>query len=602
MGFDPRQTLADDHFHRDRITVGAPERITIVCSAMEYVHKVQTTVVSTSPFDGQSPGTSGLRRPVATFMQDNYTENFIQCILDGGLKEKKKGAKLIVGGDGRYFNDVVIQKILKIAAANGIAHVAMGVSGLMTTPAVSLAVRELKADGAILLTAGHRPGGAKGDFGIKFNGSNGGPASKSVNDKIHELSKTITHYSMCPDLVINCSAIGRQRVDIDGVGTMTVEIFDSVKQYADRMERMFDFYLLKSLFSGSITGKPFRVFIDCMHGVTGPFVLALFHDRLGAFTEDMRNCKPLADFGGCRPDPNMVNAAALVTEMERGTHDLGAAFDADGDRNMILGERGFFVHPSDSLAVLADSVNSLPCFKGSSDIKGFARSMPTSAAVDRVAKKSTLKCYEVPTGCVFFADLMDAGLLSLFGEESFGTGCDYIREKDSIWSVLAWLTVVAKSKMSVEQIVRRHWATYGRNVSTRHDFENCDVASCHEMMRNLEQTITSPDFAGRSFTVENRTFTVSTADNFAYVSPVSGATVGNQGLRVCFTDGSRLIFRISDTSSSGATFCIYVDYYESNSQHHQLPATVLSKPLIDIALKLSGIKKFTGRSEPTVVI
>ncbi|KHJ44447.1 putative phosphoglucomutase [Trichuris suis] len=527
-------------------------------------------------------------------MQEHYAENFIQCILDGGLKEKKKGATLILGGDGRVLNDIVFQKIFKIAAANGVAHIKMGVSGLMTTPAVSLAVREFKADGAIVLTASHNPGGQNGDFGIKFNGSNGGPASASVAEDIYQLTKTITHYSTCPELVINYTSIGCQRVDIDNVGTMTVEIFDSIKQYSDRMERIFDFYLLKSLFSGSITGKPFRVLIDCMHGVTGPFVRALFHDRLGAFSEDMRNCDPLSDFGGFIPDADLTQSN-LVVEMERGTHDLGAAFDADGDRNIILGERGFFVTASDSLAVLADNVDTFPYFRSLADVKGFARSMPTTAAVDR--QKLNLTCYEVPADGSLFADLMDAGLVTLFGDESLGIGYSYIREKDCIWSVLAWLTVVAKRKMSVEQIMRRHWATFGRNVFIRYDFENCDAAACHEMMSKLEQTITNASFAGRSFTGENRTFTVSKADNFTYVNPINGAV----GLRICFTDNSRLIFRLFDMSSTMATVCIYADYYESDRQRQQLSASVLSKPLIDIAFDLSEIKKFVGCSEPTVV-
>ncbi|CDW55556.1 phosphoglucomutase [Trichuris trichiura] len=526
-------------------------------------------------------------------MQEHYAENFIQCILDGGLKEKKKGATLVVGGDGRNLNDLVFQKIFRIAAANGVGHIKMGVSGLMTTPAVSLAIREFKADGAIILTASHSPGGQNGDFGIKFNGSNGGPVSISVAENIYQLTKTITRYSTCPELLINYTSVGSQRVDIDNVGTMTVEIFDSIKQYSDRMERIFDFYLLKSLFSGSITGKPFRVLIDGMHGVTGPFVLSLFHDRLGAFSEDMRNCDPLSDFGGFIPDTDLTQSA-LIVEMERGTHDLGAVFDADGDRSIILGERGFFVTASDSLAVLADSIDTLPYFKTLSDVKGFARSMPTAAAVDR--QKLNLTCFEVPSNGSFFADLMDAGLVSLFGDESLGIGCSYIREKDCIWSVLAWLTVVARRKMSVEQIMRRHWGAFGRNVFIRYDFENCDVAACREMMSKLEQTVTNASFAGRSFTAESQTFTVSKADNFTYVSPTNGA-----GLRIFFTDNSRLIFRLFDVSTTEATVCIYADYYVNDKQRQQLSASVLAKPLIDIAFALSEIKKFVGRVEPTVV-
>uniref|UniRef100_A0A5S6R4I1 phosphoglucomutase (alpha-D-glucose-1,6-bisphosphate-dependent) n=1 Tax=Trichuris muris TaxID=70415 RepID=A0A5S6R4I1_TRIMR len=568
---------------------------------MDCAHNVHAVTVATKAFQDQKPGTSGLRKPVATYMQEHYTENFVQCILDAGLGDRKRGAKLVVGGDGRYLSDEVLQKIFRIAAANGVAHIRIGKNGLMSTPSVSLAIREFKADGGIILTASHNPGGLKGDFGIKFNVSNGGPALESVTDKIYQLSTRITEYSICPDLKINYDSIGRQEVKVDNVGAMTIEVFDTVSQYADRMEQMFDFGLLKSLVSGKLTGKPFRVLIDSLHGVTGPYVVAIFHERLGAPMENLRHYNPLPDFGGHHPDPNLTYAAGLVTEMQKGAHDFGAAFDGDGDRNMIIGEKGFFVTPSDSLAILARHADSFPYFKHTGGVKGYARSMPTAAAVDRVAKQFNRECFEVPTGWKFFGNLMDAGRLSICGEESFGTGCDYIREKDGIWSSLAWLTVLATCKMSVGDIVRAHWSTYGRNVFTRYDYENCDGASCKAMMEKLEKTISDGQFIGKSFSNHGRTFTVSKADSFAYTDPIDHSLSKNQGLRIYFADNSRLVYRISGTGSTGATVRIYVDGFEENVERQKMPAGELLKPLIDLALELCEIKKYTGRDKPTVI-
>ncbi|VDP05972.1 unnamed protein product [Soboliphyme baturini] len=400
-------------------------------------HKVET--VKTTVFEGQKPGTSGLRKPVPTFQTPNYTENFIQCSIDAGLGGKKKGATLVVGGDGRYLCDHVVQLIIQIAAANGVHKLIVGQNGFFSTPAVSCIIRKYKTDGGIILTASHNPGGPNGDFGIKFNIANGGPAPEMITEKIFELTKEIKKYHICPELKVDLSSLGEQEFDIEGVGKFVIDVIDSVKDYCELMEQIFDFESIRNLISGQTTGTSFRVLIDSMHGATGPYVMRIIGEKLGARTEDLLHCNPLADFGGFHPDPNLTYAASLVDLMRKGSHDLGAAFDGDGDRNMILGKNGFFVTPSDSLAVLANNLECIPYFQHSG-IKGFARSMPTAGAVDRF------------TVC----------------ERRF-------LEKDGIWACLAWLSVLAHLKKSVEEIVRDHWKIYGRNVFTRYTFNHCHV-------------------------------------------------------------------------------------------------------------------------------
>uniref|UniRef100_A0A914HZB9 phosphoglucomutase (alpha-D-glucose-1,6-bisphosphate-dependent) n=1 Tax=Globodera rostochiensis TaxID=31243 RepID=A0A914HZB9_GLORO len=569
----------------------------------------KTATVQTKPFAGQKPGTSGLRKRVPEFQQANYTENFIQCVLDGGLGNAKRGAVLVVGGDGRFLCPQAVNVIIKIAAANGVSKLIIGRDGLLSTPAVSHLIRKgdngRQINGGIILTASHNPGGPKNDFGIKFNCENGGPAPDNVTDRIYQLSTSIAEYHICPNLDLDFGQIGTTTATIEGVGQFVVQVIDSVKDYADYMEQLFDFSKIRALLNGQLTtadGRPFRLLVDSMHGVTGPYVSTIFVDRLGASAESCLRTVPKPDFGGAHPDPNLTYAKGLVDQMARGEHDIGAAFDGDGDRNMIIGRHAFFVTPSDSLAVIAANLDCIPYFKNKTSI-GYARSMPTACAVDRVAKARGRQCYEVPTGWKYFGNLMDAGKLSLCGEESFGTGSDHIREKDGLWALLAWLQILAHTngKQSVEQLVTGLWREHGRNVFTRYDYENVESSGASLMMNYLQPLLSG--FVGMKFDSNGRVFEVVNADNYAYTDPVDGSVTKNQGLRLLFKDGSRVIYRLSGTGSSGATIRLYVESFvdASDQEHLLLPAHELLKPLVLVALDICKMEQFTGRNAPSVI-
>ncbi|XP_077132167.1 phosphoglucomutase-1 isoform X4 [Ranitomeya variabilis] len=481
---------------------------------------------------------------------------------------------------------------------NKIGRLVIGQNGILSTPAVSCIIRKIKAIGGIILTASHNPGGPNGDFGIKFNTSNGGPAPEAITDKIFQLSKTIEEYAICPDLKVDLSTIGKQQFDLENkFKPFTVEIVDSVEAYGNMLRNIFDFSALKELLSGQ---NRLKIRIDAMHGVVGPYVKKIICEELGAPANSAVNCIPLEDFGGHHPDPNLTYASELVDTMKTGEHDFGAAFDGDGDRNMILGKNGFFVNPSDSVAVIAANIFSIPYFQ-QTGVRGLARSMPTSGALDRVAKATKIALYETPTGWKFFGNLMDANKLSLCGEESFGTGSDHIREKDGLWAVLAWLSIIATRRQSVEDILKDHWQQYGRNFFTRYDYEEVDSEGANKMMKDLETLMFDRSFSGQKFSVGEKVYTVEKADNFEYSDSVDGSISRNQGLRIIFTDGSRIIFRLSGTGSAGATVRLYIDSYEKDAPKIYEDPQVMLAPLVTIALKLSKLQERTGRTAPTVI-
>ncbi len=541
---------------------------------------VQT--VSTQPFSDQKPGTSGLRKKVPTFKQPHYLENFIQSIFDS--LEGIQNQTLVVGGDGRYYNREAIQIILKIAAANGIGKVLVGCGGILSTPAASCIIRKNKAFGGIILSASHNPGGPDEDFGVKYNVSNGGPAPEKVTSAIFDRSKTITEYK-----ILDASNVDLDRIGSTQLGSMTVEVIDSVADYAAQMETLFDFALIQELLSGG----SFRICVDSLHAVTGPYAKAIFERRLNAPAGTVQNGEPLEDFGGGHPDPNLVYAKSLVDVMFKADGpDFGAASDGDGDRNMILG-RNFFVTPSDSLAVLAANATLVPGYKDG--LAGIARSMPTSQAPDRVAEKLGVDCYETPTGWKFFGNLLDAGKATLCGEESFGTGSNHIREKDGLWAVLFWLNILAVKKQSVEDIVKDHWATFGRNYYSRHDYEAVESGPANQMMDNLRSSIGS--MPGKTF----GSYEVAYADDFSYTDPVDGSVATQQGIRIGFTDGSRIIFRLSGTGTQGATIRLYVERYEPDASQHDQETQAALADLLQLADGISQLKAITGREQPTVI-
>ncbi|XP_078074532.1 phosphoglucomutase-1 isoform X1 [Mustelus asterias] len=556
--------------------------------------------VLTAPYDAQKPGTSGLRKKTNVFQtKPRYLQNFVQCIFFSIDLRDRQGSTVVVGGDGRYYNKAAIEIIVQMAAANGIGRLVIGQNGILSTPAVSCIIRKIKAIGGIILTASHNPGGPDGDFGIKYNISSGGPAPEAVTEKIFQLSKTIEEYAICPDLKVDLTTIGKQQFDLENkFKPFTVEIVDSVEAYTTMLRNIFDFSALKELLSGP---NQLKIRLDAMHGVMGPYVKKILCEELGAPANSAVNCAPLEDFGGHHPDPNLTYAADLVQAMQTGDYDFGAAFDGDGDRNMILGKHGFFVNPSDSVAVIAANIFTIPYFQ-QTGVRGFARSMPTSGALDRVAKATKIALYETPTGWKFFGNLMDANKLSLCGEESFGTGSDHIREKDGLWAVLAWLSIIAKRKQSVEAIMQDHWQKFGRNFFTRYDYEEVDAAAGAKIVKDLETIMSDRAFVGHKFTVcEGEEYIVDKADNFEYCDPVDGSISRNQGLRIIFTDGSRLIFRLSGTGSAGATIRLYIDsYYKDACKILKDPQAMLA-PLIKIALKISQIHERTGRTKPTVI-
>ncbi|WP_348771529.1 alpha-D-glucose phosphate-specific phosphoglucomutase [Azospirillum sp. SYSU D00513] len=534
----------------------------------------------TTPFDGQRPGTSGLRKAVKTFEQPRYLENFVQSIFDSldGLA----GATLVVGGDGRYHNRTAVQTILRMAAANGVARAVVGRGGILSTPAASCVIRKRKAYGGIILSASHNPGGPDGDFGIKFNAANGGPAPEALTEPFFKRSKEITAYRTLetPDLDLD-------RLGETGLGAMAVEVIDPVADYAEMMEGLFDMGAIRALF-----GSGFRMVFDAMHAVTGPYAVEILERRLGAPAGTAINAVPLEDFGGHHPDPNLAHAAELVAALSGpDAPDFGAASDGDGDRNMILG-RDVFVSPSDSLAVIAANAHHVPVFSGG--LKGVARSMPTSRAVDRVAEKLGIACYETPTGWKFFGTLLDAGRINLCGEESFGTGSDHVREKDGLWAVVMWLNILAARRLSVAELMAEHWGTYGRTYYGRHDYEGIEQQAADRLIEELRGRL--PSLAGTELGGRR----VASADEFSYSDPVDGSRSDRQGLRVSFEDGSRIVYRLSGTGTSGATLRVYFERYEPVGGEHGLETMAALKGLSDLAAELAGIERHTGRTKPDV--
>ncbi|MDA0268089.1 MAG: alpha-D-glucose phosphate-specific phosphoglucomutase [Cyanobacteria bacterium] len=541
---------------------------------------VQT--VSTRPFTDQKPGTSGLRKQVPTFQKPHYLQNFVQSIFDS--LEGYQGQTLVVGGDGRYYNREAIQIILKMAAANGFGRVLVGQGGILSTPAVSCIIRKYQAFGGIILSASHNPGGPDGDFGIKYNTGNGGPAPENVTDAIFARTKVIDQYR-----ILDVSDVDLDRIATTNLGNTRIEVIDAVTDYAALMEALFDFDLIQQF----ITGGNFRLCIDSLHAVTGPYAKAIFERRLNAPAGTVQNGEPLEDFGGGHPDPNLVYAKDLVKVLfGDNAPDFGAASDGDGDRNMILG-RHFFVTPSDSLAVLAANATLVPGYR--EGLAGIARSMPTSQAPDRVAAKLGIDCYETPTGWKFFGNLLDAGKATLCGEESFGTGSNHVREKDGLWAVLFWLNILAVRKQSVEAIVKEHWAIYGRNIYCRHDYEGVDSDRANTLMGNLRAAVGT--MAGKSF----GQYQVDYADDFSYTDPIDGSVSQKQGIRIGFKDGSRIVFRLSGTGTQGATLRVYLERYEADPAKHDQDTQVALADLIQLAEEIAQIKEWTGRDRPTVI-
>ncbi|QKD83442.1 alpha-D-glucose phosphate-specific phosphoglucomutase [Thermoleptolyngbya sichuanensis A183] len=538
--------------------------------------------ISTQPFADQKPGTSGLRKSVPTFQQPNYLANFIQSIFDS--LDGYQGQTLVLGGDGRYYNREAVQLILKMAAANGWGRVKVGHHGILSTPATSCVIRKYKAFGGIILSASHNPGGPNGDFGVKYNIENGGPAPEKVTEAIFARTKEITEYKLLDASDVDIDTLGESKL-----GGMVVEVIDSVADYQELMESLFDFDRIRAL----LTNGSFRLCVDAMHAVTGPYAHAIFEQQLGAPAGTVRSGTPLEDFGGGHPDPNLTYAHDLVEIMfKEDAPDFGAAFDGDGDRNMILG-RNFFVNPSDSLALLAANAHLVPGYKDG--LAGVARSMPTSAAADRVAQRLGIGCYETPTGWKFFGNLLDAGKATLCGEESFGTGSNHIREKDGIWAVLFWLNILAVRQQPVEQIVREHWQMFGRNFYSRHDYEEVASDRAKALVDHVQAQM--PTLPGKTF----GSYTVEYADNFIYTDPVDGSVSQNQGIRIGFTDGSRLILRLSGTGTKGATLRLYLESYEPNIAKHTLDPQVALGDLIAIAEEIAQIKEYTGMDKPTVI-
>ena len=539
-------------------------------------------IVPTTPIEGQRPGTSGLRKKVTVFQRSPYLENFVQSIFDS--LEGFVGRTLVLGGDGRYFNDMAIQIIVRMAAANGFGRVLVGQHGILSTPAASCVIRKHQAFGGIILSASHNPGGPDGDFGIKYNTGNGGPAPEKITEAIYANTQTIARYRTVDAPDVNLAVIGRS-----AVAGMAVEVIDSVADHADLLATLFDFERIGAL----LRSDKFRLCFDAMHAVTGPTAHEIFIKRLGAPVASVINGVPLPDFGGGHPDPNPTYAEDLIKVMfAADAPDFGAASDGDGDRNMIVGRR-FVVTPSDSLAVLAANAHLVPGYAGG--LKGVARSMPTSAAVDRVAAALGIPCFETPTGWKFFGNLLDAGQVTLCGEESAGTGSDHVREKDGVWAVLFWLDILAVRGASVEAIVRDHWRRFGRNFYSRHDFEGVDMAAANGLMASLRASLAT--LPGQ--TVDGAL--IASADDFAYADPVDGSVSTAQGIRIGLADGSRIVFRLSGTGTEGATLRVYLERFEADTAKHDVPTQQALSGLIALAERLADIAQRTGRARPTVI-
>ena len=550
---------------------------------------MQNIVINTQPFTDQKPGTSGLRKKVKVFQQVHYLENFVQSIFD--ILEIPDNATLTLGGDGRFYNTHAAQIIIKMAAANGFARVLVGQGAILSTPAASHIIRKYATNGGIILSASHNSAGPDDDFGIKYNTVNGGPAPEKITEAIFARSKQITQYNIADFADVNIEKLGITTID-----HFTIEVINPVTDYADLMEELFDFSAIKHLFKSGFT-----MMFDAMHAVTGPYAKEIFVDRLGAPAASLMNCALSETFNGGHPDPNLTYAHELVEVLYSSanqTPDFGAASDGDGDRNMILGKR-FFVTPSDSLAIIAANAQLIPAYK--KGLLGVARSMPTSGAVDRVARKLGIDCYETPTGWKFFGNLMDAQKVTLCGEESFGTGSNHVREKDGLWAVLCWLNIIAEksklanAKISVEQIVMAHWAEFGRNVYSRHDYENIPLDSANGVMAHIKSQFNA---------LPNQVFgqySVNSADDFSYTDPIDGSISTNQGVRILFKCGSRIVFRLSGTGTQGATLRIYLESYEPNVANHYLDAQLALSEMIKIALEISELKQRTNRDNPTVI-
>jgi phosphoglucomutase len=537
--------------------------------------------ITTTPYDDQKPGTSGLRKKVPHFQQPNYVENFVQSIFDS--LEGREGQTLVIGGDGRYFNREVIQIALRMAAANGFARTIVGRGGILSTPAASNLIRARAAFGGIILSASHNPGGPTEDFGIKYNASNGGPAPEGITEAIFARSREIAEYCTIDAADLDLDALGTQ-----DLGGMTVEVVDPVEDYAALMERLFDFDAIRDLFRGGFT-----MAFDAMHAVTGPYAREILENRLGAPAGTVMNGEPLPDFGGHHPDPNLVHAKELYDRMMgEGAPDFGAASDGDGDRNLIIG-RGIFVTPSDSLALLAANAHLAPGY--AAGLKGIARSMPTSAAADRVAEKLGIPLYETPTGWKFFGNLLDAGRATLCGEESAGTGSDHVREKDGLWAVLLWLNILAARRQSVMEIVHDHWRSFGRDYYTRHDYEGIDTAPAEALMADLRARL--PELPGTTAAH----MTVERADDFAYSDPVDGSEARAQGVRIYFRGGARAVFRLSGTGTSGATLRVYLERFAPGPDGLDRDPQEALADVITEANAIAGIRARTGRTAPDVV-
>jgi phosphoglucomutase len=549
------------------------------------IHHLPTHV-----FSGQRPGTSGLRKKVTVFMQPMYLENFVQALFDvlngvaadGQVGTALHGQTLVLGGDGRFHNRAAVQTILKLAAANGVQRVLLGQGGILSTPAVSAVIRQRQAFGGIVLSASHNPGGPDGDFGIKYNAGNGGPANETLTEAVYARTQTLSRVTQsdAPD------------IDIDTLGScqmeqLQVEVIDPVADYAAVMRSLFDFDMLRGMFKGGFTMR-----MDAMNAVGGPYAKAILEGELGAPAGTVVNAVPLEDFGGLHPDPNPVNAEELIAHMMRAdAPDFGAAMDGDADRNMVLG-RSFVVSPSDSLALMTAHARLIPGYK--EGLLGVARSMPTSAAVDRVAKAMKLDCFETPTGWKFFGNLLDAGRVTLCGEESYGTGSSHVREKDGLWAILFWLSLQGATGRSVESLVREHWRTYGRNFYSRHDYEAIPTPAADALMADLRAALRA--LQGRAFGQR----TVAVADDFAYTDPVDGSVSSKQGVRLIFDDGARVIFRLSGTGTEGATLRVYLELHEPDVAQHDTPAQDKLADLIALADQVAQIHARTGMAAPSV--
>uniref|UniRef100_A0A5K3EJM5 phosphoglucomutase (alpha-D-glucose-1,6-bisphosphate-dependent) n=1 Tax=Mesocestoides corti TaxID=53468 RepID=A0A5K3EJM5_MESCO len=565
----------------------------------------------TKPFEGQKPGTSGLRKPTKTFMLPNYVENFVQASLTVAKKHQKPDTqfRLVLGGDGRYFlKEALLNAIVPLCAANGVEEVMIGENGILSTPAISTIIRRYGTTGGFILTASHNPGGIDGDFGLKYNIDNGGPATETITDEIYQITTKIHEYqTLDRPIPIDLTKIGTTDYNLKGGKIFKVTIVSSTQDYITYMKEIFDFDMIKEFLNGGNGKPPFKVLVDGLSGVTGPYIRALLIDNFGLPESSTLDCTPLPDFGGHHPDPNLTYAAKLVDAVRADKSiSLAAAFDGDGDRNMIIGQGGFFVCPCDSLAVIADNAESIKYFE-KNGVRGFARSMPTSPAVDRVCKDKKIDVYETPTGWKFFGNLLDADKVSVCGEESFGTGSNHIREKDGIWTFLCWASLLAARQAAglsprVSDVMKEHWSKYGRDFFTRYDYEDCTEEQGKQVMERVEALLKDPGFVGRTYkTNSGAAFKVLSIDNFSYTDPVDQSVSKNQGIRIMLSNDTRFVYRISGTGSSGATIRIYVNTFSADPKTHALAATAYMAPHIELALGLCGIQYITHRTKPTVI-